>query len=69
MGIGRAHAAAPGFSRTFSKLSSIVAEASNARIWGGIHWRIDQEVGEELGRKVGRHVAATQLLPAKLAAN
>jgi hypothetical protein len=64
-----ATSSAPGFSRTYSKLSSIVAEASNARIWGGIHWRTDQEVGEELGRKVGRHVAATQLLPARLAAN
>jgi hypothetical protein len=60
--------AAPGFSRSYTKLSSIVADASNARIWGGIHWRIDQEVGEELGRKIGRLVAATQLLPANVAA-
>lgn len=31
-------------------------EASNARLWGGIHWRADNEVGLAVGQKVGREV-------------
>jgi hypothetical protein len=57
-------ATAPGLVRRYVKLSDIVEEVSNARIWGGIHWRADQEFGEELGRKVGRLVLETQLRPA-----
>lgn len=46
---------APGVTRHYASLADIVAEASNARIWGGIHWRTDQLDGEELGRQVGRY--------------
>ena len=28
-------------------------EASNARLWGGIHWRRDNEVGLDVGHKIG----------------
>ena len=28
-------------------------EASNSRLWGGIHWRSDNEVGMDVGKKVG----------------
>lgn len=28
-------------------------EASNSRLWGGIHWRTDNEVGVAVGEKVG----------------
>ena len=28
-------------------------EASDSRLWGGIHWRSDNEKGIEVGRKVG----------------
>ena len=31
-------------------------EAANARLWGGIHWRKDNEVGLEVGHKVGQLV-------------
>ena len=31
-------------------------EASNSRLWGGIHWRADSEVGIEVGKKVGQAV-------------
>lgn len=58
-------ATAPGVVRSYSKLSSVVEQISNARIWGGIHWRTDQDAGEELGRKVGQHVLETQLRPAQ----
>ncbi|MGQ0521342.1 MAG: phosphatase PAP2 family protein [Actinomycetota bacterium] len=32
------------------------AEASNARLWGGIHWRKDNEVGLDVGHKIGKLV-------------
>jgi membrane-associated phospholipid phosphatase len=31
-------------------------EAANARLWGGIHWRKDNEVGLQVGEKIGRLV-------------
>ena len=31
-------------------------EASNSRLWGGIHWRSDNEKGLEVGKKVGQLV-------------
>jgi membrane-associated phospholipid phosphatase len=31
-------------------------EASNSRLWGGIHWRSDNEVGMAVGTKVGELV-------------
>ncbi len=56
-------ATAPGVIRRYARISSIVEEISNARVWGGIHWRTDQDKGEELGRKVGQFVVETQLRP------
>lgn len=56
--------AAPGFERTHNRLADIAAEVSNARIWGGIHWRTDQVEGEALGRKVGDFAVTRALRPA-----
>jgi hypothetical protein len=44
---------APGVTRRYERIADIVDEISNARIWGGIHWRTDQKDGEDLGRRVG----------------
>lgn len=49
------------YQRSYRNLREIAAEASDARIWGGIHWRSDQTVGDELGRKVGSYVVARSL--------
>ena len=32
------------------------AEAANSRLWGGIHWRKDNEVGLDVGKKIGQAV-------------
>jgi membrane-associated phospholipid phosphatase len=32
------------------------AEAADSRLWGGIHWRADNEVGLDVGKKVGNLV-------------
>lgn len=52
---------APGLERRHTRLADIAAEANDARIWGGIHWRTDQTEGEALGRKVGAYVLAHTL--------
>jgi hypothetical protein len=49
---------APGLERRYARLDDIAAEANDARIWGGIHWRTDQAEGEALGRKVGAYALA-----------
>ncbi len=50
--------------RRYGRLSEIEAEVANARIWGGIHWRVDQTVGSALGYRVGNFVVANALRPA-----
>jgi PAP2 superfamily len=54
---------AAGFERIYIRLGDIAAEASDARIWGGIHWRTDQVEGDALGRKVGEYALARTLRP------
>jgi hypothetical protein len=55
---------APGVTRRYTRLQDITDEINNARVWGGIHWRTDQEAGEALGRQVGQWVVARELRPA-----
>ncbi len=50
--------------RSYGRLSEIETEVANARIWGGIHWRVDQTVGSALGYRVGNFVVANALGPA-----
>lgn len=37
---------------------AVATEASNSRVWGGVHFRFDIEAGDTLGRKVGAAVVA-----------
>jgi len=37
---------------------ALATEASNSRVWGGVHYRFDIEAGDTLGRKVGAAVVA-----------
>lgn len=41
------------FPNDAAEFNAKATEASNSRLWGGIHWRADNEVGEAVGRKVG----------------
>jgi hypothetical protein len=61
-------ATAPGVVRRYLRIKDIVDEVSNARVWGGIHWRTDQVEGEVLGRKVGDHAVRNFLRPASVGA-
>lgn len=56
---------APGATRRYARIADVVSEINNARIWGGIHWRTDQDEGETLGRRIGQYVLANALAPAR----
>jgi len=45
--------AVPGVTHRWTKISDYVEEVSNARIWGGIHYRNSTEVGRRMGREIG----------------
>jgi hypothetical protein len=55
---------AEGFSvpdRSFTSFSEAATEAANSRLWGGIHWRYDNEDGLAAGMELGHFVYDTQL--------
>lgn len=49
--------------RSFTSFSQAAEEAMNSRMYGGIHWRFDNEDGLVSGTALGAHVMATQLQP------
>ena len=51
--------------RAWEKISDLVDEVSNARVWGGVHYRNSTVVGTAMGRKIGELVWETQLKPLK----
>jgi hypothetical protein len=60
------HAAAAGFDfadRPFTSFLEAATEAMNSRLYGGIHWRYDNEDGLTHGLAVGHYVYDTQLAP------
>lgn len=46
------------FPQDAERLQAIGKEASEARIWAGIHYRFDLEAGQEIGRKAGEKALA-----------
>ena len=56
------HPLAPGITRTYSDLRAITNDVSDARVFGGIHFRYDQFAGEKQGHGVGQYVY-NNLLP------
>ena len=44
---------AKGATRRYDSISAMVQEVSDARIWGGVHYRTSTEVGTHMGRQVG----------------
>jgi hypothetical protein len=48
--------ALPGITLRYSNLESITDDIDNARIYGGIHFRFDQQSGRRQGRAVGDYV-------------
>lgn len=53
----------PGFTQTYSRFSEAAAQAKEARIWGGIHFRHACDVGAELGVQLADYTVDTYLRP------
>lgn len=51
-----ANPAVPGIVLHYTKFDQITADIDDARVYGGIHFRFDQEGGARLGRDVGTYV-------------
>ena len=47
----------------YSSFKQITADISDARVYGGIHFRTDQDAGVQLGRAVGKAVYKNNLRP------
>jgi len=54
----------PGVTRSWERIADVVEEISNARVWGGIHFRNSTRVGEDMGRAIGEFALARALRPA-----
>ena len=57
--------AQPGLTFHYTRFSQITDDISDARIFGGIHFRFDQEAGADLGRDIGTYVYKHNLRRAK----
>ncbi|HKG93820.1 MAG TPA: vanadium-dependent haloperoxidase [Gemmatimonadaceae bacterium] len=49
---------AGGATHSYQSFGEVADEVTNARVWGGVHWRTSSTVGRALGRKVGEIVLA-----------
>jgi hypothetical protein len=47
----------------YNSFNQITDDISDARVYGGIHFRTDQAAGERLGRAIGRAVYKNNLRP------
>jgi hypothetical protein len=56
---------APGtvISRRYTQLTAVSDDVDDARVYGGIHYRFDQEAGGQLGRRIGTDVYKSVLRP------
>jgi hypothetical protein len=58
-----AYVAMPNVTRAYHSIEELQTEVSMARIWGGVHFRNSNEVGEALGTSVGAYLLETTLTP------
>jgi hypothetical protein len=54
--ITMANPGVPGLSFHYTRFSQITDDISDARVFGGIHFRFDQDAGADLGRDIGAYV-------------
>ena len=53
-----------GMTHCFSSFTDAAIEASNSRVWGGIHWRFDTDAGLLLGSEVANYTLSTRAFDA-----
>jgi hypothetical protein len=54
---------APGIVLRYSDLRTITDDVADARVYGGIHFRYDQDAGERMGVEIGHYDDEHRLLP------
>jgi hypothetical protein len=69
-GVGRhditlTHPGVPDLVLHYTHFRDITDDTDDARVYGGIHFRFDQEAGNVIGRDVGRYVYKRHLQPVK----
>jgi len=52
-----------GITLQYSQLREIISDISDARVYGGIHFRFDQDAGERVGREIATYVYKNNLRP------
>ena len=67
--ITMANPAVPGVTFHYTSFNQITNDISDARVYGGIHFRFDQDAGADLGRDVATYVYKHNLRRAKHAGN
>jgi hypothetical protein len=55
----------PGIVLHYSALKDISADISDARVYGGIHFRFDQDGGERQGERIGQYIFKNKLTPTR----
>ena len=55
------HPGAPGIVLNYTAWDEITDDIDDARVYGGIHFRFDQEAGAHQGRQVGRYILRNYL--------
>jgi|RhiMetdeSRZDD1v2_1073273.scaffolds.fasta_scaffold32982_4 PAP2 superfamily len=55
------HPAIPAVTLNYTKFSQITRDIDDARVYGGIHFRFDQEAGARQGRQVGTYIYKNNL--------
>ena len=55
--------ALPGVTEHYSRLEEITDDISDARVYGGIHFRTDQDAGALLGTRIGDYIFNHNLQP------
>jgi hypothetical protein len=55
------HPSIPEVTLHYTKFSQITSDIDDARVYGGIHFRFDQEAGARQGRRVGSYVYENHL--------
>jgi hypothetical protein len=60
------HAAVPGVTLQYTTFRQLTDDIDDARVYGGIHFRFDQEAGGVQGIRVGLHIYTHHLRPARI---
>ena len=55
--------AVPGLTFHYTTFDQITDDISDARVYGGIHFRFDQDAGAALGRNIATYVYKNNLRP------